>query len=114
MRHNHIAEKSPQQRRPHSQRHHHLGRELRVRDAPDYIDRVKAAYSGQPRVYNRCIDILKQWKQKKLSTLGLMHRIRSLFRKNRQLLLGFKLFLPEGYGFDVLSDDGVPVIQVPR
>lgn len=46
-------------------------RPLNVKDALSYLDQVKFQFSGQPEVYNRFLDIMKDFKSQEIDTPGM-------------------------------------------
>ncbi|KAJ7665094.1 the NrsfREST-Msin3b Pah1 complex, partial [Mycena polygramma] len=81
---------------------------LSVPDALDYLDAVKNQFQNQPEVYNRFLDILKEFKLRVIDTLGVILRVSQLFHKHRSLIQGFTLFLPLGYGIVVSKNPAEP------
>ena len=80
--------------------HPHMGegfRELRVEDALDYLDKVKAAFGDRPTIYNDFLEIMKKFKVMELDTQGVIKCVSDLFRGCNELILGFNTFLPEGF-----------------
>lgn len=85
-------------------------RELRVEDALLYLDQVKMEFGDRPHIYNEFLDIMKTFKTQQLDTPGVIRRVSTLFQGNRNLVLGFNTFLPEGYKIELpLNGDGAPV-----
>ncbi|KAJ7157187.1 paired amphipathic helix [Mycena filopes] len=71
---------------------------LNITDALSYLDAVKSQYHDQPEVYERFLDIMKQFKNQGLDTPGVVEQISELFQGNKMLIRRFGVFLPEGYG----------------
>ena len=69
----------------------------KVQDALGYLEKVKNRFANQPVVYNQFLDIMKDFKSQNIDTEGVIRRVKSLFRGNRSLILGFNQFLPPGY-----------------
>ncbi|KAL3786130.1 hypothetical protein HJC23_010704 [Cyclotella cryptica] len=80
---------------------HPSGRELKVEDALLYLDQVKLEFGDRPRIYNEFLEIMKCFKAQEVDTVGVIHRVRSLFRGYNNLILGFNTFLPEGYKIEM-------------
>ncbi|KAF0683651.1 Aste57867_24296 [Aphanomyces stellatus] len=72
-------------------------RELRVEDALAYLDQVKQQFGNQPEVYNRFLDIMKEFKSHRIDTPCTIQRISELFKGHPNLIVGFNTFLPPGY-----------------
>lgn len=69
-----------------------------------YLDRLKKAFSEQPRRYNRFLDIMKLFKSEKINTVGVLHRVIPLCIRSGltewellDLLTTFNNFLPQPY-----------------
>jgi paired amphipathic helix protein Sin3a len=84
-------------------------RELRVEDALMYLDQVKLEFGDRPRIYNEFLDIMKTFKSQQIDTPGVIQRVSNLFQGNKNLVLGFNTFLPEGYKIELpLDESGQP------
>ncbi|KAJ7665085.1 paired amphipathic helix [Mycena polygramma] len=70
---------------------------LDVTDALSYLDAVKHHFQNEPQVYNRFLDIMKEFKRGLIDTLGVILRVSQLFHKHRVLFQAFNIFLPLGY-----------------
>lgn len=80
---------------------HPAGRELKVEDALLYLDEVKNEFGERPRIYNEFLDIMKCFKAQEVDTIGVINRVKTLFRGYNKLILGFNTFLPEGYKIEM-------------
>ncbi|ORX58826.1 hypothetical protein DM01DRAFT_1301529 [Hesseltinella vesiculosa] len=88
-------------------------RPLNVRDALSYLDQVKVQFSEQPDVYNRFLDIMKDFKSQAIDTPGVIERVSTLFKGHPMLISGFNTFLPPGYRIECSTDPMEPdVIRV--
>lgn len=76
---------------------------LNVQDALSYLDQVKLQFQDQPDVYNRFLDIMKDFKSQAIDTPGVIQRVSQLFRFHPGLIIGFNTFLPPGYKIEILS-----------
>ncbi|KAG6845379.1 hypothetical protein H0H87_010488, partial [Tephrocybe sp. NHM501043] len=83
------------------------GRPLNVTDALSYLDAVKVQFNDKPEVYNRFLDIMKDFKSQAIDTPGVISRVSRLFHGNPVLIQGFNTFLPMGYRIDI-SDPADP------
>ncbi|KAI9361162.1 hypothetical protein DFJ73DRAFT_41850 [Zopfochytrium polystomum] len=72
-------------------------RGLQVKDALAYLDRVKVEFGDQPLRYSNFLDIMKEFKSKRLDTAGVIERVYDIFDGYPSLLMGFSTFLPSGY-----------------
>ncbi|WFD27686.1 hypothetical protein MNAN1_002689 [Malassezia nana] len=77
---------------------------LNVRDALSYLDQVKVQFTDHPDVYNRFLDIMKDFKSQAIDTPGVIERVSTLFRGQPSLIQGFNTFLPPGYRIECSMD----------
>ncbi|WFD06240.1 hypothetical protein MVES1_001584 [Malassezia vespertilionis] len=77
---------------------------LNVRDALSYLDQVKVQFTDHPDVYNRFLDIMKDFKSQTIDTPGVIERVSTLFRGQPSLIQGFNTFLPPGYRIECSVD----------
>ncbi|KAL2918180.1 hypothetical protein HK105_202107 [Polyrhizophydium stewartii] len=90
-------------------------RPLNVRDALSYLDQVKVQFGDQPEVYNRFLDIMKDFKSQAIDTPGVIERVSNLFRGHPNLIMGFNTFLPPGYRIEPTNNPLDPVrVTTPR
>lgn len=68
-----------------------------LNDALTYLDQVKVRFQDQPDVYNKFLDIMKDFKSQAIDTPGVIARVSRLFSGHPQLIQGFNTFLPPGY-----------------
>ncbi|KAF9024116.1 hypothetical protein BDZ89DRAFT_955044 [Hymenopellis radicata] len=83
-------------------------RPLNVTDALSYLDAVKVQFQDKPEVYNRFLDIMKDFKGQVIDTPGVIQRVSRLFHGNPVLIQGFNTFLPVGYRIEVSVDPADP------
>ncbi|KAF2674478.1 hypothetical protein BT63DRAFT_419768 [Microthyrium microscopicum] len=76
-----------------------------LNDALSYLDQVKIQFQTQPDVYNRFLDIMKDFKSGAIDTPGVIERVSQLFVGNPDLIQGFNTFLPPGYKIECGGDD---------
>ncbi|WWC87985.1 uncharacterized protein L201_002887 [Kwoniella dendrophila CBS 6074] len=81
-------------------------RPLNVRDALSYLDQVKIQFNNQPDVYNRFLDVMKEFKGQIIDTPGVIDRVSTLFRGHPSLIQGFNTFLPPGYRIECTGVEG--------
>ncbi|KAI0938381.1 hypothetical protein AcW1_010256 [Taiwanofungus camphoratus] len=79
-------------------------RPLNVTDALSYLDSVKMQFQEKPDVYNRFLDIMKDFKSQLIDTPGVIERVSHLFHGHPSLIQGFNTFLPAGYRIDCTTD----------
>ncbi|KAG8844313.1 Transcriptional regulatory protein sin3 [Serendipita sp. 411] len=87
-------------------------RPLNIIDALHYLDTVKTRFHDRPEVYNRFIDIMKDFKSDMIDTQGVTERVLCLFAAHNDLILGFNAFLPVGW-FTETGLDGTITIHSP-
>ncbi|EXJ91680.1 hypothetical protein A1O3_00230 [Capronia epimyces CBS 606.96] len=88
------------------------GQQPILNDALSYLDQVKVRFSDQPDVYNRFLDIMKDFKSQAIDTPGVIERVSNLFNGHPALIQGFNTFLPPGYRIECGTDDNPDAIRV--
>uniref|UniRef100_A0A8D0D1L2 Paired amphipathic helix protein Sin3b n=1 Tax=Sander lucioperca TaxID=283035 RepID=A0A8D0D1L2_SANLU len=86
---------------------------LKVEDALSYLDQVKIRFANDPGIYNKFLDIMKEFKSQSIDTPGVINRVSQLFHGHPDLVLGFNAFLPPGYRIEV-PKNGVAFLQSPH
>ena len=81
-------------------------------DALSYLDQVKVQFADRPDVYNRFLDIMKDFKSGAIDTPGVIERVSHLFAGNPGLIQGFNTFLPPGYKIECGAGDDPNAIRV--
>ncbi|KAJ8409423.1 hypothetical protein AAFF_G00228240 [Aldrovandia affinis] len=85
---------------------------LKVEDALSYLDQVKIRFGNDPGIYNKFLDIMKEFKSQSIDTPGVINRVSQLFHGHPDLVLGFNAFLPPGYRIEI-PKNGVVSLQSP-
>ncbi|PVI03678.1 hypothetical protein DM02DRAFT_611980 [Periconia macrospinosa] len=88
------------------------GQQPILNDALSYLDQVKVQFSEHPDVYNRFLDIMKDFKSGAIDTPGVIERVSSLFAGNPNLIQGFNTFLPPGYKIECGTNGDPNAIRV--
>ena len=88
------------------------GQQPILNDALSYLDQVKVQFVDSPDVYNRFLDIMKDFKSGAIDTPGVIERVSSLFAGNPNLIQGFNTFLPPGYRIECGMGDDPNSIRV--
>lgn len=88
------------------------GQQPILNDALSYLDQVKVQFVEHPDVYNRFLDIMKDFKSGAIDTPGVIDRVSSLFAGNPDLIQGFNTFLPPGYRIECGTGDDPNAIRV--
>ncbi|KAJ5936267.1 hypothetical protein N7454_005565 [Penicillium verhagenii] len=83
-----------------------------AQDALSYLDQVKVRFVDQPDVYNRFLDIMKDFKSQAIDTPGVIQRVSTLFNGHPALIQGFNTFLPPGYRIECGTEDNPDAIRV--
>ncbi|XP_006639831.1 paired amphipathic helix protein Sin3b isoform X1 [Lepisosteus oculatus] len=83
---------------------------LKVEDALSYLDQVKIRFGNDPGIYNKFLDIMKEFKSQSIDTPGVINRVSQLFHGHPDLVLGFNAFLPPGYRIEI-PKNGVVALQ---
>ncbi|KAI0371352.1 hypothetical protein BV20DRAFT_965547 [Pilatotrama ljubarskyi] len=78
-------------------------RPLNVSDALSYLDQVKMQFADRPDVYNKFLDIMKDFKSQLIDTPGVIERVSNLFHGHPSLIQGFNTFLPAGYRIETTA-----------
>ncbi|ORY32344.1 hypothetical protein LY90DRAFT_673524 [Neocallimastix californiae] len=84
-------------------------RQLNVNDALSYLEQVKSQFKDQPEIYNKFLDIMKDFKSQTINTPGVIERVSNLFTSHPNLITGFNTFLPTGYKIEPTNDPNNPV-----
>ena len=90
----------------HQQPVRHLRRQpvafqLKETDALEYLNLVFFNDTATTEIYNKFIDILKDFKSHAIDTQQAIERVSKLFAGHQRLILGFKTFMPAGYKIEV-------------
>lgn len=88
------------------------GQQPILNDALSYLDQVKVQFHDHPDVYNRFLDIMKDFKGGVIDTPGVIGRVSQLFAGNPGLIQGFNTFLPPGYRIECGAGDDPNAIRV--
>uniref|UniRef100_A0A3Q2YRN3 Paired amphipathic helix protein Sin3b n=1 Tax=Hippocampus comes TaxID=109280 RepID=A0A3Q2YRN3_HIPCM len=80
--------------------------------ALSYLDQVKIRFANDPGIYNKFLDIMKEFKSQSIDTPGVINRVSQLFHGHPDLVLGFNAFLPPGYRIEV-PKNGIAFLQSP-
>ncbi|KAL8972224.1 MAG: hypothetical protein Q9183_000663 [Haloplaca sp. 2 TL-2023] len=88
------------------------GQQPILNDALSYLDQVKVRFVDHPDVYNRFLDIMKDFKSQTIDTPGVIDRVSTLFAGHPELIQGFNTFLPPGYRIECGTRDDPNTIRV--
>jgi paired amphipathic helix protein Sin3a len=88
------------------------GQQPILNDALSYLDQVKVRFQDHPDVYNKFLDIMKDFKSQAIDTPGVIDRVSTLFNGHPELIQGFNTFLPPGYRIECGTNDDPNSIRV--
>ncbi|KAI1821012.1 hypothetical protein F4861DRAFT_520658 [Xylaria intraflava] len=88
------------------------GQQPILNDALSYLDQVKVQFADQPDVYNKFLDIMKDFKSQSIDTPGVINRVSELFAGHPTLIQGFNTFLPPGYRIECGGGNDPNTIRV--
>ncbi|KAG6823311.1 hypothetical protein H0H92_010628 [Tricholoma furcatifolium] len=89
-----------------------LNNHLKIAQDLIYLEAVKAQFSDQSTVYNQFLDIMKEFRSKKIDALGVIKRVSQLFNGHPLLIQNFNTFLPIGYRIECSDDYNGSLITV--
>ena len=69
-------------------------KQLKETDALEYLNLVKLQFGDNPEIYNKFLDIMKDFKSHAIDTQKVIERVSRLFAGHQRLILGFNTFLP--------------------
>ncbi|OIV89161.1 hypothetical protein TanjilG_25827 [Lupinus angustifolius] len=73
------------------------GRRVTSKDALSYLQEIKTAFKEEKEKYEHFLQIMKDFKEKRIGTNGVISATNELFIGHDHLLLGLNNFLPKGY-----------------
>lgn len=103
---------APSQQPPNGVNPLSQGQQPILNDALSYLDQVKVRFQDHPDVYNKFLDIMKDFKSQAIDTPGVIDRVSNLFNGNPELIQGFNTFLPPGYRIECGTNDDPNSIRV--
>nr|XP_009771469.1 PREDICTED: paired amphipathic helix protein Sin3-like 3 [Nicotiana sylvestris] len=81
---------------------------LTTKDALSYLKEVKDIFQDQRDKYDLFLDVIKDFKARRIDTAGVIARVKPLFKEHPKLILRFNTFLPKGYEITLNEKDEVP------
>ncbi|MCJ1395289.1 Transcriptional regulatory protein sin3 [Xylographa bjoerkii] len=102
----------PPQQPPNGMNALSQGQQPILNDALSYLDQVKVRFQDHPDVYNKFLDIMKDFKSQAIDTPGVIERVSTLFNGHPELIQGFNTFLPPGYRIECGTNDDPNSIRV--
>ncbi|KAI3729079.1 hypothetical protein L6452_17727 [Arctium lappa] len=70
---------------------------LTPKDALTYLEKVKDIFQDKKEKYDGFLEVMKDFKEQRTDTTGVIARVKELFEGHQELILGFSPFLPKGY-----------------
>ncbi|CAA2967038.1 paired amphipathic helix Sin3-like 2 isoform X2 [Olea europaea subsp. europaea] len=81
---------------------------LTTNDALTYLKEVKDMFQDEREKYDRFLDVMKDFKGQRIDTVGVIARVKELFKGHPNLILGFNTFLPKGYEITLTDEEEAP------
>mmetsp|Transcript_24143 Transcript_24143/g.29248 ORF Transcript_24143/g.29248 Transcript_24143/m.29248 type:complete len:1244 (-) Transcript_24143:506-4237(-) len=91
--------------RPQGQAQGQQGQQLTQTDALSYLHDVKEHFKFEKHVYHEFLEIMKEFKNKRIDTADVILRIKELFKGHDALILGFNTFVPRGYEIQLTAEE---------
>lgn len=86
---------------------------LTTNDALAYLKAVKDIFEHNREKYDDFLEVMKDFKAQRIDTVGVIARVKELFKGYRQLILGFNTFLPKGFEITLPPEDEQEQEQPP-
>ncbi|XP_048327891.2 paired amphipathic helix protein Sin3-like 2 isoform X2 [Ziziphus jujuba] len=74
-----------------------------IKNALNFVMEVKLTFHDQREKYEMFLNVIKDFRDKRIDIAGVMATMKNLFKGHRSLILGFNNFLPKGY--EITIDD---------
>ncbi|GMI99171.1 SIN3-like 2 [Hibiscus trionum] len=81
---------------------------LTTNDALMYLNKVRETFQDQKEKYNMFLEVMRDFKAQRTDTVGVITRVKELFKGHNNLIYGFNPFLPEGYEITIDDDNATP------
>ncbi|CAH2038379.1 unnamed protein product [Thlaspi arvense] len=85
---------------------------LTTSDALHYLKAVKNIFQDNVETYETFLQVMKDFKAQRVDTLGVIEKIKALFKGYNDLLLGFNTFLPKDYTIVLPPEEEKPKTRV--
>ncbi|KAE8717151.1 Paired amphipathic helix protein Sin3-like 1 [Hibiscus syriacus] len=85
-----------------------MPQKLTTNDALTYLKEVKEMFQDQKEKYDMFLEVMKDFKAQRTDTVGVIARVKELFKGHNNLIYGFNTFLPKGYGITLDEDETPP------
>ncbi|XP_055802807.1 paired amphipathic helix protein Sin3-like 2 isoform X2 [Solanum dulcamara] len=77
-------------------------------DALTYLKEVKDMFPDQREKFDEFLDVMNDFKAQRINIVGVVARMKELFKGHPDLLLGLNPFLPKGYEIILNEEDKAP------
>ncbi|GAB2288791.1 Paired amphipathic helix protein Sin3-like 2 [Dionaea muscipula] len=77
-------------------------------DALQYLKEVKDTFQDQREKYDQFLEVMKEFKAQRIDTVGVIPRVKELFKGHNNLIYGFNTYLPKGYEITLDDHEGPP------
>ncbi|KAG8501559.1 hypothetical protein CXB51_003864 [Gossypium anomalum] len=85
-----------------------MSQKLTTNDALTYLKEVKEMFQDQKEKYDMFLEVMKDFKAQRTDTVGVIARVKELFKGHNNLIYGFNTFLPKGYEITLHEDKAPP------
>ncbi|KAE8721221.1 hypothetical protein F3Y22_tig00016563pilonHSYRG00018 [Hibiscus syriacus] len=85
-----------------------VSQKLTTYDALTYLKEVKGMFRDQKEKYDLFLEVMKDFKAQRTDTIGVIARVKALFKGHNNLVYGFNTFLPKGYEITLDEDEAPP------
>ncbi|XP_074274665.1 paired amphipathic helix protein Sin3-like 4 [Silene latifolia] len=86
---------------------------LTTNDALAFLKVVKDTFPDKMEIYEEFLQIMKDFKQKRIDTSTVRERVQELFKGHDKLILGLNIFLPDGYKITLQPEVERPAVKKP-
>ncbi|OMO52741.1 Paired amphipathic helix [Corchorus olitorius] len=85
-----------------------MAQKLTTNDALAYLKAVKEMFQDQKEKYDMFLEVMKDFKAQRTDTVGVIARVKELFKGHNNLIYGFNTFLPKGYEITLVEEEAPP------
>ncbi|XP_068504270.1 paired amphipathic helix protein Sin3-like 3 [Phaseolus vulgaris] len=87
---------------------------LTVNDGLTYVNLVKEVFRDKKEKYHGFLEAMKDFKAKRIDTIGVIAKVKELFKGHKDLILRFNIFLPNEYEIKLPLEDEQPPLEKPN
>ncbi|KDP45895.1 hypothetical protein JCGZ_15455 [Jatropha curcas] len=88
------------------------GQKLTILDSLTYVITVKETFQDKREKYDEFLEIMKDFRTDRINIIGVIARVKNLFKGHDDLILGFNTFLPEKYKISLPLEDEQPPQEI--